>query len=86
MLGAIVGAAIILGAVLVAAGLRRKGAKAISRHRKEAETASHDNNQLRDENLQLRRQLEERNSIDEEAGRTRQAGAPVTAPPRDPQV
>lgn len=58
--GAIVGAALILGIVLILAGLRRKGTKARQhrRDRKEAKNAGRDRDQAQQENEKLRERLD----------------------------
>lgn len=61
ILGAIVGAAIMFGVVLLIGGLSRKSAKAVSRHRerKEADETREERDRLEAENSRLRRQAEE---------------------------
>ncbi len=61
IIGAIVGAAIMLGIALLLGGMRRKGAKAMS-HRKEHKVAKRnedDRDSLRSDNENLRSQLDE---------------------------
>jgi hypothetical protein len=61
VLGAITGAALLVGLALLLAGLRRKGSKARQRRqdRKEARNASLERDRAQEENEKLRRQLEQ---------------------------
>jgi hypothetical protein len=61
VLGAITGAALLVGLALLMAGLRRKGSKARQRRqdRREARNASLERDRAQEENEKLRRQLEQ---------------------------
>jgi hypothetical protein len=61
VIGAITGAALLLGLALLLAGLRRKGSKARQRRqdRREARNASLERDRAQEENEKLRRQLEQ---------------------------
>jgi hypothetical protein len=61
VIGAITGAALLVGIALLLAGLRRKGSKARQRRqdRREAKNASLERDRAQEENEKLRRQLEQ---------------------------
>ena len=72
IIGAIAGAALLLGIVMMLAGLRRKGAKA-RRHRAdrtEARNAGRDLDRAQEENDELRRRIDEHDDSARSSGAT----------------
>ncbi len=76
VIGVIVGAAIMLGISLLLGGMRRKGAKAVSRHkeRKAAKHTEDDRESLRSDNESLRQQLDAEHRADRQPA---QSATPV---------
>jgi hypothetical protein len=80
ILGVIVGAVLLLGIVMILAGLRRKGVKARQHRveRKEAKSARHDWDQVRAENEKLHHRLDHDDTHqDAEAGTDRSGATAV---------
>jgi hypothetical protein len=80
VIGAITGAALLLGFALLLAGLRRKGSKARQRRqdRREARNASLERDRAQEENEKLRRQLEQDDTGTSPSDATA-AGAPASS-------